>query len=264
MSETLREPVPLDGMSPIHVYVLPPNTVLYRGFPKVVKKRPAGDTFYFVTTSEDSAKSYGVVFPVTTRREYRLLAIDHAGTMEALYQNAPLNIKKILDENYGRGKSRRKKRLSVFEKDVTFSKWVCETQHVDGYATRKMENGDHGRGDFHEEIMICDTSKLHVGDTKESDEKIDQIVSGHKQNEITRQMRENQRNLKRSRRHFDKSKSPQSLALFPGLSDFSPSPKKSPSSSPSPKKSSPQHQLFPATPGGGRITRRRRRSSTVQ
>lgn len=205
MSHLLKTPVSHSGE--FHVYLLPQGTTLYRGFPRVHHRKPVRDDFHFVTTNKEAASKYGVPFPLVTDREYKLVALDHKKTLEFLYASAPPPIQRILDDNYGRGHSG--SRDSVFDNDVAFSKYLCSLGH-DGYATRKMENRDAGRADFHEELMFCDTSHLHIGETDLTDAQIDHVVFGMKEKEHARQLKK-----KRESRRKKSSKSPESpLAPF--------------------------------------------------
>lgn len=174
-------------------YRIPAKTTLYRGFPEVKDRKPdSGNAFHFLTTNPLAAEDYGVVFPLTTDREYKLVALDDASTRESLYQNAPPEIKTILDENYALAG-----RDSVFANDVALSKYLC-TLGKDGYAMRKMPNRDESRSDFHDELMFCDTSKLIVGETTSTDEEIVQIVNRMKDKVNARELRKKRRTKKRS------------------------------------------------------------------
>jgi len=181
-----------------HYYILQPGTILYRGFPRVKDRKPLLDDFHFVTTHPDAASKYGVPFPLTTDREYRLLALDHRPTLERLYQKAPRAIQHILDQNYGHN-NRRGIRDSVFAHDVEFSKYLC-TLHLDGYAARKMDNADHGRADFHEELMFCDPSRLNIGKTTYTDEQIEQTMLSMAEKKRARELK-----MQRGRKSAKKS-----------------------------------------------------------
>lgn len=195
MSKILKTPVPHGAY---HVYTLPKGTTLYRGFPRVRGRNPVRDDFHFVTTNQLAASKYGVPFPLVTDREYKLLAMDHEDTLNRLYASAPRPIRHILDTNYGHGTMG--SRDSVFDNDVTFSKYLCKLGH-DGYATRKMENRDAGRADFHEELMFCDTSQLQIAETDFTDAQIDQVV-------LRMREKTHARHLKTSRTKKARSRSP--------------------------------------------------------
>jgi len=181
----LKTPVPYDAF---HFYIVPKGTTLYRGFPRVRDGKPVRDDFHFVTTHKEAASKYGVPFPLVTDREYKLVALDHKETLDLLYASAPPPIQRILDENYGHGTIRN----SVFDNDVQFSKYLCTLGH-DGYATRKMENRDAGRPDFHEELMFCDTSHLQIGETDLTDSQIEQVMLRMREKEHARQLKKSRK-----------------------------------------------------------------------
>lgn len=230
----LKTPVPSEGGPAFHFYIVPKGTTLYRGFPRVRDRKPVRDDFHFVTTNQEAASKYGVPFPLVTDREYRLLAMDHKETLDLLYESSPPNIKKILHENYGHGQEA-SSRDSVFDNDVAFSKYLCTLGH-DGYATRKMENRDSGRADFHEELMFCDTSHLKIGKTNLTDAQIEQIVLGMSEKKHARDLK------KLRKKKASKSKSPSPLPFALG---------------------SPEDGYRTPGGGGGRTRRRRRLTKSL-
>ena len=94
-------------------------------------------------------KEYGIVFEFATTREYKLIALDDQATQKYLYDNAPPDIKEILEDNYGYDTGIRD---SVGEKDKQLAMYLCQLG-LEGYATNKMKT-DFG-GEFHIELLIC-------------------------------------------------------------------------------------------------------------
>ena len=92
---------------------------------------------------------YGIIFAFETMRPYKLLALDHPATKEALYYRVPENIKRILRRNYGYTMSGR--RDSELNSDLTLSQYLCD-EGYEGYATNFMPTDT---GEFHPEFMIC-------------------------------------------------------------------------------------------------------------
>lgn len=103
---------------------------------------------------ESYENEYGIIFEFKTKQPYRLLALDDKETTKKLYTNAPENIQKILQQNYGYPNGVRN---SVGNKDRELSEYLCKIG-FNGYATNKM-NTDF-EGTFHPEFMICDVSNI--------------------------------------------------------------------------------------------------------
>jgi len=92
---------------------------------------------------------YGIIFAFETTRPYKLLALDHPATKEALYKKVPENIKRFLRRNYGYTMTGR--RDSELDSDLAVSQYLCD-EGYEGYATNFMQTDT---GEFHPEFMIC-------------------------------------------------------------------------------------------------------------
>ena len=101
---------------------------------------------------EDYEELYGVIFEFKTTKHLRLLALDDPDTMSQLYENAPSNIKIILERNYGYFTGIRD---SVPGPDDEFSKYICSLDKQ-GYSIFNMATDMGGR--FHPEFMICNAT----------------------------------------------------------------------------------------------------------
>jgi hypothetical protein len=123
---------------------------------------------------ESFEEEYGIIFEFKTGRPYKLLAMDKPATRARLYALAPLEIKKILDNNYGH---RNGIRDSIGEKDSEFSKYICSIG-FDGYAIHTMETPTGGR--FHSEFMICNTTSIKMVKRVTTDKVADEILLNQK------------------------------------------------------------------------------------
>lgn len=86
--------------------------------------------------------------------------MDDFNTLKILYNNSSAypDIQQILKKNYGYNVSGITIRDSVAEKDITFSKWLCEKGYS-GYAINNMKTE---MGVFHQEIMICHAETIQL------------------------------------------------------------------------------------------------------
>ena len=91
----------------------------------------------YIESYEDE---YGVIFEFVTMREYRLIALDDKQTQTTLYQNAPANIKRILENNYGYHNDLRN---SVSGPDREISQYICSLGY-DGYGIHDMRTDNMG------------------------------------------------------------------------------------------------------------------------
>ena len=153
------------------VYVLPKgNPPIYRGDTRLYNDyiKPKGspvkgeeqkvDTFLkdhnFFTLFLDEAEIYGVPYQYETIRPLFLLAIDKHSQNQNFYDNAPDNIKTILDENYGWTTN---KRDSDGLKDQEVANYICSLG-LDGYASQPMESVGI-RPNLPSEILLCNSNK---------------------------------------------------------------------------------------------------------
>ena len=118
----------------ITYYIIPKDTILYHGSNNISSPEQLQEkrhTFFALTKdyAQKYAKESGNIFKFHANKEMRLVAIDKPN--ETLYQNAPVKIQKIMNENYGFHNDH--KRKSIPDKDNTLSMYLCEVGY-DGYA----------------------------------------------------------------------------------------------------------------------------------
>jgi hypothetical protein len=101
----------------------------------------------------DYEEEYGVIFEYVTTEPIELLALDDQRTMNKLYKEAPQDIQKVLEKNYG---YYTKSRLSEADPDRIFSNYLCSIGET-GYAIYEMDT-DFG-GKFHPELLICNANE---------------------------------------------------------------------------------------------------------
>jgi hypothetical protein len=153
---SLPHPVQLeDGL---FYYILPQGYKLFRGdnslyFDQVL---PLKLTFFSIAPGE--VEQYGMVFEFELQRPYNLLALDHPVTKEILHESAPIEMRNIMENNYGFHTMRRN---SVGEKDRRLSGYLCENG-FEGYATNEMLNVEDAINDFHVEVVVCDPSHVRM------------------------------------------------------------------------------------------------------
>ena len=146
----------------ITYYIIPKGTFLYHGSNKIDSPKQLDKerhTFFALTNeyANKYAKETGNVLRFKVSSELKLVAMDKDN--ETLYEKAsiePINIKKIMDENYGFHNQH--KRKSIPDKDNELSEYLCK-EGYDGYAANHME-GTTFDEDLDPELIICDKSKL--------------------------------------------------------------------------------------------------------
>lgn len=140
-------------------YIIPAGTTLYRGESSINQSiyhlEYAGFPIFFGFDKENMEKNYGITYQFTTIKNMRCIAIDLLNKSSPFYIQSPLEIQKILIENYG---IVTKKRLSESKQDKTLASYIC-TLGIDGYAIHSM---DTLFDLFHAEIAICNiTDKIN-------------------------------------------------------------------------------------------------------
>ena len=145
----------------ITYYIIPKDTILYHGSNNISSPEQLQEkrhTFFALTKdyAQKYAKESGNIFKFHANKEMRLVAIDKPN--ETLYQNAPVKIQKIMNENYGFHNDH--KRKSIPDKDNTLSMYLCEVGY-DGYAANNMSGVSNvGDDDLDPEVIICDKQKI--------------------------------------------------------------------------------------------------------
>ena len=162
----LKKYLHLDATDNMSYYFIPSGFSIYRGdttfYNNLVNSNSntlfLPNTPFFFGTNIEEVEAYGVVFEFKTTQEYKLLAIDDFNTLQILYNNSSAypDIQKILKKNYGYNVSGITIRDSVAEKDITFSKWLCEK----GYSGYAINNMKIDIGMFHQEIMVCHAESI--------------------------------------------------------------------------------------------------------
>lgn len=151
---------------------------------------------------ESYENEYGVIFEFVTMRDYRLIALDDKQTQTTLYQDAPENIKQILENNYGFNNNLRN---SVSEPDRQISEYICSLGY-DGYAIHDMKTDNMG-GIFHDELMICDASDLEYVGKVTPDNRVQYIKERGQLEQMGKEMEE-ARKKGRPRSVFNNMESP--------------------------------------------------------
>ena len=146
----------LDGIT---YYIIPKNTLLYHGSNTIssLDDLEKGRHTFFALTNEYAskyAKETGTVLVFKPTEDLHLIAMDKNNTK--LYKNAPMNIQKIMDDQYGFHNDH--KRKSDPTEDNALSKYLC-INNYDGYAANKMI-GITSFDDLDPELIICDKDKL--------------------------------------------------------------------------------------------------------
>lgn len=152
-----------DQETGINYYLLPVDTVLYRGDSSPNTRNPMeldNRLTFFGFDQENVEENYGVAYRFTTQVVLKLIALDK-NQNTPFYNDLEPGLKKIMDVNYG---YRTGTRDSVSEKDKQISAYICNTfPEYDGYACNTMPT-EFG-GSFHSEAMIClPRSKLTGGE----------------------------------------------------------------------------------------------------
>ena len=100
------------------------------------------------------ANETGNVLVFQPIEELKLVAMDKDN--EQIYRNAPKNIKKIMDDQYGFHNNHKRKSDPIEDNDI--SKYLCDSKY-EGYAADKMK-GVSSFDDLDAELIICDKDKL--------------------------------------------------------------------------------------------------------
>jgi hypothetical protein len=143
-----------------NMYFIPTGTTLYRGDSNFTNKDDPcllKGYYKFFTPDENYAQKYGNVFKFETTTDLNLVAMDDIS--EQFYNNAPespINIKKIMEDNYGYG-TKPQKRDSDQKKDNAMSEYICK-QKYQGYAANTMKS-EGIADDLNAEVIICNPEK---------------------------------------------------------------------------------------------------------
>ena len=146
----------------ITYYIIPKGTFLYHGSNNIYSPEQLDKerhTFFALTNeyANKYAKKTGNVLRFKVSTELKLVAMDKPN--KKLYDKASIeaiNIKKIMDENYGF--NNKHKRKSIPDKDNELSEYLCKKGY-DGYAANHMK-GTTFDEDLDPELIICDKNKL--------------------------------------------------------------------------------------------------------
>lgn len=143
-----------------NMYFIPAGTTLYRGdsrFTDIDNTDLLKGDYKFFTPDENYAQKYGNVFEFETTTDLNLVAMDDIS--DQFYKDAPkspVDIKKIMRENYGYGE-KPQKRDSVQDKDNAMSEYICGKKYQ-GYAANTMESKGFA-DDLNSEVIICNPEK---------------------------------------------------------------------------------------------------------
>lgn len=164
---------------------------------------------------ESYEKEYGIIFEFVTTRPYKLLALDKKETQDKLYQNAPEEIKLILENNYGYTNGLRN---SETTSDHKLSEYICKNDYgYDGYAIKYMQTDF--KGSFHPEFMFCDISGINYVKKVTTDKRVNEILEGEKEKSFSKKLKEdrkNKRNYQTSDEDSNLEKRPKPKLLFMG------------------------------------------------
>jgi len=139
-----------------NMYFIPAGTTLYRGdskFADIDNTDLLKGYYKFFTPDKNYAQKYGNVFEFETTTDLNLVAMDDIS--EQFFNKAPkspINIKKIMEDNYGYG-TKPQKRDSVKDKDNAMSEYICK-QGYQGYAANTMKSKEFA-DDLNAEVIIC-------------------------------------------------------------------------------------------------------------
>jgi hypothetical protein len=185
----------------IWYYIIPRGYPLYKAT-KTYDPTSAGlhldpNGYYFFGVKDDTPeyiesyeKEYGIIFEFVTTRRYKLLALDKKQTQENLYQNAPKEIKRILEENYGYINGLRN---SETNNDHALSEYICRNGYQ-GYAIKHMPTIFNGS--FHPEFMFCDITGINYVTKVTTDTRVNEILAREKEKNISNQLKEQRKNKK--------------------------------------------------------------------
>jgi len=210
-------------------YDIPKGTIMYRGdtnsYPSF--QVPNGPAFF--STEPKFVKHYGLVFTFEATAPLKLIALDNKGDYLTFYTNAPADIRKILDMNYGRTSGLRD---TVYVQDYKLVNYLCGLG-FDGYANDRMdvtfdsvvdlyegEEEDEDRK-FHPEMAICDTTKLKFVDprkdmAKYTQREIDKALLKKQESKQKRALDEQRKQKTRKRNpQYDERDATESNAVAP-------------------------------------------------
>jgi hypothetical protein len=146
-------------------------------------------------------EEYGVIFEYKTKMQIKLLALDDKQTQKNLYDNAPNEIKTILENNYGYYNNIRN---SMPEPDKNLGRYLCSLG-FQGYGIFKMKT-DLG-GTFHPELLICNANSfVELVGKITPDNRIESIIERSKLDKLNREMKEK----KKGKRNYMNSDIPKS------------------------------------------------------
>lgn len=211
------------GMNQLKYYVIPVNYPLFKATKNIRKGetlqlRSDQHSFFglknmtpsYIDEYEDE---YGVIFEYKTTRVYNLIALNDLSNVDLLYQNAPENIKQILDKNYGHITG---KRDSESNNDRTLSLYLCSLNY-DGYAIHNMmtESG----GIFHTEFMICNCDGIKYVGQITDESRVKGILENAKLKEMSKRMEESRKQAKEEARKRVKEMDKKRLFGMDGYED---------------------------------------------
>jgi hypothetical protein len=189
-------------------YVIPSNYPLFKAT-KTYDSASGGlhldpEGYYFFGVKDETPgyiesyeKEYGIIFEFITTRPYKLLALDKKATQDKLYQNAPEEIKLILENNYGYTTGLRD---SETTSDHELAKYICLTGY-DGYAIKHMSTVF--KGSFHPEFMFCDITGINYVKKVTTDKRVNEILQGEKEKSFSKKLKEDRKNKRDSQNAED-------------------------------------------------------------
>jgi hypothetical protein len=174
-------------------YIIPNNYPLFKAT-KTYDVASGGlhlspEGFYFFGVKDENPvyiesyeEEYGVIFEFVTTHPYKLLALDKKETQTKLYENAPIEIKQILEDNYGYINGLR---YSDSNSDRKLSEYICR-QGYQGYGIKHMQTSF--EGSFHPEFMFCDINGIDYVKKVTSDQRVNEILQSEKEKKISNQL----------------------------------------------------------------------------
>jgi len=178
-------------------YIIKKGTKIYRGDNRMYLRKNTWERIsnrptFFAFTHKEAEEEYGVTYEFVTKKECKLLALDHKETVSELLSiiDDP-EIKRIIQLNYGYNSTRN----SFLQDDLKVTNYLC-SKGYQGYATKEMKTDAGGR--FHPEIMICNPNEF-VRLPKQvtvDEQKIQEIIADYTEKLMARQLKE-ERDTKR-------------------------------------------------------------------
>lgn len=161
-------------------YTVPKNTQIFRGDTDLYKYYDDNEYPYriptYFTIARNYAEEYGIVFTFITMKEFKLLALDKMTTNSRLYIEAPNDIKRILNKQFGISDDLNAKiRDTDYNLDFKLVDYICKL-NFDGYAIGEMSvtSDKHYTTQFHPELAICDPSEIKLLNPREDIKKYTQ------------------------------------------------------------------------------------------